>query len=394
MSLFGLGKNSKKQIIAVLNFSSSSVGGMLIRQNENNLPEIISSSRVPVNFLLDVDFEAFWRCAQKALDEIFVSLLKSYPKGPDKALCVFGSPWFISEARIVNFTRKEKFKITKKLLEDILKKEEEKFRAEFSSRFSNLKIQPEILEHEFMKAELNGYYTNSPLDKIAKNLKIYIYISMGIQQVQEKTKKEILKHFGHIQIMFKSLPSLFLKVLSSIVNTKEGFMLIDISGEITDILLVQKDNLEEFFSFPKGKNFLLRKICASLNISPAEADSIIKTHLRGHTQEMKLSKLEELVNQAATEWSDSLYKVFQQINEARTIPMEIFIMGANAISEELIKPIQEERFSKLSASGNPFHATKILPESMEHYFKFAQGVSLEGTDSCLMMESLFANKIL
>lgn len=381
MGIFG-GKK-KQKVIAVLEVASCSVAGMLIQQNKEGNPKIISSARIPVNFLLDINFDAFWRCTRASLQQVLQKLLKDYPQGPDVCLCVFLSPWFISQTKIINVQRKESFKTTRSFFEKLLKAEEENFMRDKSKFF---------IEHEIVKVELNGYYTKFPLEKFAKTVRAYIYLSLGIKEIKTEIEKEVLKNFGDIPLSFKTFPLLAFKILSKIINTQEGLILVDIGGEITDISLIRKDSLEETVSFPLGRNFLLRKIASEFKTFPKEAPSLLRTCLKGHAAECNAEKISKMLREAGRKWCDFLTKALESISDNGPLPQNLFLVGEESISSqfiEFIKCTEDEKFSKFTLLGKPFNIQKILSEGLTHYF-----ASGEKKDVFLMMESLFANKVL
>ena len=56
------------------------------------------------------------------------------------------------------------------------------------------------------------------------------------------------------------------KVLGDIINKKEeGFLIIDIGGEVTEICIVRNGALEQTVSFSIGYNLLLKKISSRMN---------------------------------------------------------------------------------------------------------------------------------
>ena len=80
-----------------------------------------------------------------------------------------------------------------------------------------------FIEHEVVKTELNGYFTKSPIGKVAKSVKSYIYLSAGVERAMEMAEKEIEKVFVHTPLRFATSSLVAFKVLNDIINNKEGF---------------------------------------------------------------------------------------------------------------------------------------------------------------------------
>ena len=60
-------KYPKSKVIAVIDITSSSVGGALVESNEGCPIVILAVPKSPVNFLFDVNLEASLRCTADAL---------------------------------------------------------------------------------------------------------------------------------------------------------------------------------------------------------------------------------------------------------------------------------------------------------------------------------------
>lgn len=386
MNIFGSKKIGK--VIAVLELASDSVGGMLIRQNKEDRPEIIASARTPVNFLLDVNFEAFWRCAKEGLKKTLKKLLDNYPSGPDAAVCVFLSPWFIPYSKIIHIQKDKPFKITRNFLEDLLKNEEENFKKEWSLKQGSLRGKPEIIEHEIIKMEINGYHVFSLFNKIAKEIKAHIYVSLGIKEVKQEIEKEILKNFGAVDLSFKTFPLVSFKVLKNIMNAGEGFVMVDIGGEITEVFSIRKNCIEEIVSFPRGKNFMLRKIASNFNALPQEVVSLLNTYFQGHLSDKDKIKIDDIMKKSEEEWCNFFRKALESINENSPLSQDLFLIGDKEISDKFIKCAENSNFSNFTTLGKPFNAQKIAAGGVEHYFKG------KSNDVFLMIESLFVNKTL
>jgi hypothetical protein len=378
----------KEKIIAILEIASASVGGMLIRQNKNDKPQIISLTRAPVNFLFDVNFDAFWRCTLASLIKVIKTLLKNYPSGPDACLCVFLSPWFLSQTKIINIKRERDFEVTRVFFENLMKSEEESFKSQEATQ---LKGEPGFIEHEIIKTELNGYYTKSPLGKIVKTIKLYIYMSLGIGSLKTKIEKEVLENFGDIPLLFRTFPFVAFQVLNSVFDSQEGLILVDIGGEITDISLIRKNCLEETISFPRGKNFFLRRIASEFKTFSQEANSILQTYLKGHSLKGDSEKISKIIEEVKRDWGNFFEIAIKNISEKGPLPQNLFLMGDEIIGGQFIKCAEEERFSQYTFLGKPFNTKRILDEEFMHYFDFKLTDQL---DIFLMLEALFANKFL
>jgi len=373
----------KEKTIAVLEIASASIGGLLFQQNKSGKLKIISLTRVPLNFLFDINFDVFWRCAQASFKKVLEILLKDYPCGPDACFCVFLSPWFLSQTKVVNIKKEKAFEITNDFFNTLMKCEKEDFKNK------------DKIEHEIVRTELNGYCTKLPIGKIAKTVKLYIYMSWGIGNVKEKIEERVLKNFGDIPLSFGTFPLVAFHVLSSIVNVQEGLILVDIGGETTDISLIRRGCLEETISFPRGKNFLLRKIASGFKTFPEEANSILQTYLRGHSFKNNTEKISQIIERVRNDWSNFFELAIKNISEKSPLPQKLFLISDEIIGKWFIKCVEEERFSRFTFLGKPFSPKIISSDEFLSFFEFNSiRRSANQSDIFLILETIFVNKFL
>ena len=115
-------KTPKRKVVAVIDITSSSVGGALVESNEGCPIVILAAPKSPINFLFDVNLEASLRCTMNSL-RLTVKKLKSlHPGKVDEVLCVFSSPWFSSKTKIITVTREKPFEVKKISSANLLKK--------------------------------------------------------------------------------------------------------------------------------------------------------------------------------------------------------------------------------------------------------------------------------
>lgn len=407
MSIFG--KARKKKVIAVLDIASASVGGMLIEQNDENLssqfssqnnpdPEngrikVISTVRKPVNFLFDVDFEASWRCTADALGKVINKLLRDFPSGPGAVLCVFSSLWFVSRVKIIGIRKEKSFEIKKNFFGELLGEEEKKFKEESFLAGALWKNELRFIEHENIKTELNGYFTESPAGKKAKSVSAHFYLSLGIKQAMDKMEKEILKNFGGIPLLFRTFPFVAFFVLNNIIRTKESFLAVEINGETTDIYLIKNNALSEVASFSRGINFLIKNMTTELNTFPGEALSALRVYLRGHRSPESSGKIDALIKQSKEEWLSFFNKTMADIAENAPLPQTVFLLSDKIAGNLFVDCVQNNDLAKFTVLGKPLKVINIKPDWMAHYFDF-NSTAPNDNDIVLMFESFFANRAL
>ena len=383
MSFFN--KTSKSKVVAVIDITSSSVGGALIEINKNRPINILTALiKKPVNFLFDVNFDASLRCTIDSLRFVTKELRNFYSGRIDQVLCVFSSPWFISQTKMVSVIKEKSFEIKKDFFSKLIEEEEKKFS-------DNKKTNSQFIEHVILKTELNGYYTKSPVGKIARSVKSHIYLSAGVKKAIESAEKEIIKVFGPVSLKFATSPLVTFKVLNDIINNKEGFLIINIEGETTEINIIRHNTLKQSASFPRGSNLLFRKMALNLNTFLRETPSILRTYARGHRTMESSDKIALAIKDSIKEWRDYFEKSLAAMSQESLLPQNIFLAGDDLIYKFFSPCVEKSDFSEFAILREPFAARKINPGWMMRYFD-STNFSRYNKDVMFMIESIYADK--
>jgi cell division ATPase FtsA len=388
MNFFG---EKKDEIIAVINVGSASVGGMMVKKTAGNPPEIITSAKVPVNFLMDVDYDAFWRCTFDSLKKVVKKLLEDYSKGPDKVLCVFSSLWGISQTRVIKVRKEEPFEITKEFLDKLIDSEIKIFQAQWHSKIPYFKNDSELIEQETIKTLLNGYNVKNPFNKKTRNADFFVHMSLVVRGVKDAMEKNFLENFGNVPVIFHTLPFVVFSSLKNLVNAEEGFIFADVGGETSDISFVRKNILEETVSFPRGRNFLTRNIAKEFKTFIDEAKSLLASFRRGDLNQSALQKARPVIDSAKKEWCDFTEKALEEISQKTPLPMSFFLVDDADTGPEFAECLKNESFSKFTILGRPFEVKQISADALKHNFKFLRSFA-QDNDVFLMLISLFADK--
>ncbi len=391
MFLFG----KKEKIFAIFDIGSGSVGGLLIRSNSENGLEILAEARFDIKFKEDINPHLFHRAMEEAFRKTVQSLRGKTHKAPDFVFCVLGSLLYVSQTRIIKVNREKPFEINDELLDDLIKDEAIVFKNTYEkeSKGTTPSKEIELFEHNVMRAVLNGYNTVKPLGKRARKLELYVYMSMGKAKVKEKIEDIINESFAGSPVIFRTFPFVVFNILKDMDDNKEGFIFVDIAGEVTDISLVRKGVLEETISFSLGRNFVLRKIGKALNTLIKEASSVLSRLEKGHSEESATKKISKAMSEAKDEWSDFFKKAIGEIAEISPLPQNLFLMGDDKIIEEFSSSVNDDFFAQFTILGKPFDRKEISVESLNKSFKLSSSFK-EKKDIFLSLEAIFAEKFL
>lgn len=385
-----MGKNN---CIAVFDIGSASVGGVSLQQKKNKVPQIISSTRKPVDFSKKMSPSRTWKTIHDAFFSVSENLKKSSSKTPDLALCVFSSPWYVSQTRVIRIKREAPFRVTEQLVKKIIEEEKKNFKKTWRGTAWKEKNEGVFFEQVAIKTILNGYDVNNPFGKNVLNMELYAYLSFGSDFIKESIKENILNYIKPDNVYMHSFPFVLFSVLKYLADTKNGFLLVDISGEITDVFYVKNNIIKEVSSFPKGENFFARRLASALNVDITEARSALSQYIKKELQEKLSKKVGDVLQGAGEEWGNELKNLLDKIAEEKYLPQKLYFCGEPSKLKEINSQVLDKDFSKFTTFAKPFDVQFLQPDSLKYHFDFKKGFS-ENKDIFLLMSSLYANEFL
>ena len=173
----------------------------------------------------------------------------------DDVICVIGTPWVSTQKRTSRYVKQHDFNVNELLINEILGKEKK------DSLSTNLEYHLfndlMVVDQTLLNIEINGYRSLNPVGKSARELKTRSLLSVISQQVYDA--------FGHVfERVFHRTPQMFSNIhfLYDAVHThfknEDDVLILDISGEVTDVMVVQNDTVTHIGSFPKGYQTIIR----------------------------------------------------------------------------------------------------------------------------------------
>ncbi|MDP3785359.1 MAG: hypothetical protein Q8R12_04880 [bacterium] len=368
MALFSNSQDFKN--ILVLDIGTASVNALWARSAQNSPPEIFFSTRAGLRLLENPDFRSMWRYVKESLLGVIAALKKEHNRIRfDLVFVVFSSPWYVSQTRIVKMERLESFTVSQKLFDDMVSEELELFRARSQEKFGLSSDNIVIMEQEIMKVSLNGYPVPEPLKKKTRQLELALYASLARKELLEDLGNLLEHQLGRAKVKINSSPLALFEVLKETVGLEEGFLLVDMGGEITEISLVERGMIEEVLTFARGGHFVVRRLASSLGVGLEEALSLLKSKTRGDLKSSLDQKMGGILEEAGKEWSRLFFEALGGLGKSRPLPQTLVLVGGASGLEVLRKQVESEELSRFTILGRPFKVLTFLPENLEDRIK-------------------------
>lgn len=359
-------RTKKEKNILIFDIGSSSVNCFILSEREGEVPKLSVFARNRLPLLEDPDPKHTERYVNKAVREISEHINKQVIKiRPELIYITLSVPWYFSETKNAKISRREDFKVTRELLDKAIEEEVELFARKAREKFSGYKGDVSVLEREIMKFVVNGYPIKNPYSKTTKQLEFSLFLSAGRKNFIQNISDMFMHYFGHIPVRITSEPFPVFSSLCDVVDPVEGFLVVDVGGEVTEVYLVRGGVLENVKSFIWGGNLVIRRIAASLNIELNQALSLFSMKNEGDAKPEMDSKLSKTSEGVCSQWQNFLSESLADIGNGAPLPQSLVLLGGVAGSDILKKCLNSPEFSSLTILGKPFNVIDLYPENFE-----------------------------
>ena len=349
-------KSKMKKYALLVDIGGDSVTAALVLF-ENNISTIISTDTTKMEILSDLTYVRFEKEMQKALTSSLNKTLQYVTSPVDVVNVCLSSPWYESQVRTAKLVRPTSFIASKTILDDIVKREIKSFEEE-EIKTKNLSGDTvRAIESQTIKVLLNGYEVNEPIGQSAKELELTIFLSIASEHTL-KDIEDIISRVYTAPINFSSFLSMTYLVSRDFFPHQENYVLVDVGGEITDISIIKNNGLQQSFSFPCGKNFILRRLSGCLKRTIPESETLWALHTENKTSGKVKEICEDTLSTAKNEWQILFQKALYTASKDLYIPNVILLTVDEDLADWFSNAIKNEQFHQSLLAGMEF---KIIP---------------------------------
>lgn len=310
-----LWKSKNKECDLIIDISSHSVGAVLT-DFQNTKPKILFSRRLylPLGTLAR---EALEKKTLESLEIILDNLLKEEvaPKNKQirKILCIMSAPWVVSGVNEISAREEKEILITQKTIDALLGKE-----------MSEKKIITQTavtIEKWLTQIKLNGYLIKNPIGKRAQDIKATAFESQARTEWLEKVEKIIFRRF-HRESYFHSHSFILLNAIEQLFPENKNYLLIEITGETTELTIIKNGVIKRIYNFGLGKNVFLKSVAEKFGVEADIALSFLKIYQDKKAEQKFSNAISETISIAEKDWINSLNNFLEN---SKIKPQTIFL---------------------------------------------------------------------
>lgn len=340
--------SKKKKMVAIFDIGSGSVGGALVYMPTEGelLPTIIKSTRTNIINRAEVNFNLFLEDMILALGATSRNLYQSKLGAPDEIVCVLASPWYISETRTIKMSKNHSFTFTKKIVDELLKKEITSLTNVYKNKYGEIESLPLVVESPIVGISLDGLRVSNPIGGQARSIEMNMIVTLSPKLCLDKIKESVSRNFHHTPISFSSfMVASYVSIRDKYINSGP-YLLLDVGGEVTDIGIVLNDILMGSVSFPYGKETLFRNMCKELKIELRDARELFNLYSQGNLSDQKIAKVISALESAKISWGKSFKEGVDVLSQNCMLPNLLFLTIDADVKDFFVKIINNEKYIK------------------------------------------------
>ncbi len=395
--MFGF-SNSSEEVTLLIDVGNGSIGAALAVIAPGILPTIVYSTRQSLSVLEKPTAAKLTETLTLLLSDVLTKVMtygtsNPYWKGQHKnissALVSFSAPWFVSKTKQLHLSQDKAFVLTQSFLEEVASAEEDLFIKELEGENKNTFT---LVEKSIIGARVNGYSVNNILNKKTKTFDTSLFLSVVGTGILEKVKEVVARqiHIASDKIKIHSFPLISFSMVRDVFRDTSDFILMDITGEVTDITVISEDVITQTASFPFGRNFLVRQIAKNLNVSPEIAVSTLQTYLLGKLDELTVSRVRGVLSDAEKEWALYWNDCLTSLFPAVLFPSKIYITADSDTAGIFIDFIKSSKGDVADALKKQMQIIHLNHDVLGKYYK---GESIAFDDEFIGVLAVFSNKI-
>lgn len=375
--------------MAILDIGSGSVGGALLTVGPKRAGHISAHPVFYANTKIRADghpdFARFSREIAGAIRQTIEKLLASGLSAPVEYHCFLASPFIVSQTKLTTFYDDRARPFTAKSFSGIARRNAEDFLAGGQSDNEDFYL----LENKVMRLKLDGYEVVGPKKQKAKTIEVAQYLSGSPASVIKRLARAISAITHNDRIIFHSYSLAAWGALRDYAHN-DNFLAVDVSGELTDVLVSIGGALVENISFPYGMNKIRRDLAGETGSWPEEAEAHLALFLAGKLHPSAQPALARGLAKVRERWLAGLREALAGALSGAMLPETLILTGETDLNPLFLDWIKTGDLELMTLADGQFHS-----HYLNHFrLSAALGSRRDLPDTYILLETYYLEKML
>jgi len=326
-------------------------------------PDVSEIIRIPFAPAAYMDARQLKQKTREGIREVIKKLSSSFH--PHEIMVGFSSPFYISKTIRVSHPRQDpRLPITNEESQALAAEAMRTFEEEAEKRIADRTVV--TFTAMPLKTYVNGYRVSNPVGMAGKLLEASFRFEATKSNVFDDFKKLFAQHYERAAFRVASVALANFQALRAIYGNEQGFLIIDMGAEVTEIGLTIDGALEQVTSLPLGHMVFIREMAALLGISLVDASFIASRYAEQTLESGKAKQLGPLIAEFQDTWRKKLFTILTAYAQHHEIPTHVFFTGGGVLPFH--KDIfLEDAFRPLFYGKNPMPEL-LAPDTLDHQF--------------------------
>ncbi len=377
----------------VLYIGNGFVKGALVSESSNGKSKILYTEKENIPFQDDPQASKLESAVITSLDNLCKNIrAKGFPVLSlaneslkiDTVTCVLSAPWYISQTYSIQKKEEGFFTVKESIVEDLIKKIEN----DVESSHHDLDLIP--IEKNILSISLNGYPVTSPFNKKTKNLNVSFLMSFSPRHIVESIKSTVQKHIRCDDFKIHSFSVAVFSVTRDIWPDTTHSIILDLTSEITELVLIKDGSISESISIPQGRNTLIRSISSGLGISTQVSESMLSLYIAGNSDISVKDKIEKAIGDAKKIWTGALSGALTEVAVGTSLPSNFLLVSQSDVKDIFSNFIKNEQYNQFTFAEGPFNVKCLSVEDVSGQCDFEKNTE---TDINIAFSAIFSKKL-
>lgn len=284
------------------------------------------------------DFKKFYSKTLKVFEQVAIDAHKYSGNDIADIYINISAPWISSQKRILHYEKGTEFTFTKEIEEKIITKElgESLKHTQDFKDFNDLNL----VERKTLDIYANGYPSRNPYGSLVTDIDIHSLVSVMSSDTKQDFNHVIERNFHRDAVFFSNVYMAY-QSLVKLFPHENDILVMDISGENTEITIIVDDHLQKTGVVSMGLRGIVRHLATVLAIPETKAESLIIMYQDNNLTDTYKKSIETAMKQSFMLWFKELYSFLDDVSAENAIPSTVMLLAPeeyqNWFNEWLLK---------------------------------------------------------